>query len=159
FGDVFRSLPAIAAGTEAFVGSGLQDGRLTALGCAQNWAFQQPIFDSVTADLRYHRIADLGCGAAARLIHLVSTRPEVTGIGVDLSPEACDLAVENVKRAGLDERITILQADLLDVVAAPERYPTVVNADLVTSYFILHHFVGCSVAGRGFLEAFRAAFQ
>src|SRR5205814_4728085 len=117
-------------------------GHLTALGCAQNWDFQQPIFDAVTADLRYQRVADIGCGAAARLIHLVEARPGVTGVGVDLSPEACSLASQNVKRAGLDSRITILQADMLDVVRAPEKFPTVVDADLVTSYFILHHFVG-----------------
>ncbi len=159
FGDVFRGLDSLAAGRDAATLAALQDGQLTALGCSQNWTFQQPIFDRVTAGLDFTHAADIGCGAATRLIHLVASRPGTTGIGVDVNTEACQLARQNVKRAGLDDRITIIQADMLDIVEAPETFPQVAEADLVTSYFILHHFVGQSVGGRPFLAAFRSAFR
>ena len=158
FGDIFRDLDSIAAGVDVFGQSTFQDGHLTALGCAQNWTFQQPIFDAATAGLEFSQVTDLGCGAAARLIHLVASRPGVTGVGIDLSGEACQLARENVKLAGLDDRITILQADLLDVVRRPQDYQQAAESDFVTSYFILHHFAESQVDGRGFLSALREAF-
>ncbi|MBT3161263.1 tRNA (adenine(22)-N(1))-methyltransferase TrmK [Streptomyces sp. CHA1] len=158
FGDVFRSLDSLALGRDSFENGTLQDGHLTALGCAQNWTFQKPLFDEATADLEFSHVADIGCGAATRLIHLVESRPGTTGIGIDMNTEACQLARQNVKRAGLDDRITIVQADMLDIVTNPEAYPQVAEADLVTSYFILHHFVGGETGGRPFLTAFREAF-
>lgn len=158
FGDVFRSLDSLALGRDSFASGALQDGHLTALGCAQNWTFQKPLFDEATAGLAFTHAADIGCGAATRLIHLVESRPGTTGIGVDVNAEACQLARQNVKRAGLDDRITIVQADMLDVVSDPAAYPQVAEADLVTSYFILHHFVGGEIGGRPFLTAFREAF-
>ncbi|SHG69705.1 SAM-dependent methyltransferase [Streptoalloteichus hindustanus] len=158
FGDVFRHLDTLLAWPEEFGRSVLQNGHYTALGCAQNWDFQRRIFDGATGDLGFGRVADIGCGAAARLIHLVGGRPDVTGVGVDVSGEACQLARQNVKSAGLDDRITIVQADVLGVVGAPEAFTQVTDADLVTSYFILHHFVGERVGGRPFLTALRAAF-
>jgi SAM-dependent methyltransferase len=158
FGDVLRHLDSITVGTDSFGATVHQDDHLTALGCSQNWTFQQPIFDAATEGLAFTRVADIGCGAATRLIHLVGSRPGVTGIGVDLSTDACQLARENVKRAGLDDRITIIQGNILDVVGNPQDHPQVTDADLVMSYFILHHFMDRQVRGRTFLNALRSAF-
>ncbi|MFB9429887.1 SAM-dependent methyltransferase [Streptoalloteichus tenebrarius] len=158
FGDVFRHLDTLLTWPDEFGRSVLQNGHYTALGCAQNWSFQRPIFDEATGDLGFAKVADIGCGAAARLIHLVGARPDAVGVGVDVSGEACQLARQNVKSAGLDDRITIVQADMRDVVASPRSFPQVADADLVTSYFILHHFVGERVGGRPFLAALRSAF-
>lgn len=53
------------------------------------------------------RILDLGTGTGALLLALLSECPKATGIGVDLSPDACALAQENTERNGLSTRATI----------------------------------------------------
>jgi SAM-dependent methyltransferase len=138
FGDIFRRLDSLMTGVDAFGRSVRQDHRLTALGCSQNWAFQQPVFDDAVRGLSFTRIADIGCGAARRLIHLVESFPGTTAVGVDVSEEVCDLARQNIARAGLEHRISVVRADVMDLVREPENYP--------------------DVGGRPFLTALHAAF-
>ncbi|MDB5650183.1 MAG: protein-(glutamine-N5) methyltransferase, release factor-specific [Hyphomicrobiales bacterium] len=53
------------------------------------------------------RILDLGTGTGALLLALLSECPNSTGIGVDLSPAACEVARLNVHSNGLDARAEI----------------------------------------------------
>ncbi len=62
------------------------------------------------------RILDLGTGSGAILLALLNTFPESSGIGVDLSPEALDLARENGEQTGLADRATFLQSNWFDAV-------------------------------------------
>jgi len=158
FGDVFRRLDSITAGSDRFGKSVFQNGSVTALGCSQNWTFQRPIFDATTAGVQFTKVADLGSGAGTRLIHLVASRRNATGIGIDIDSGACRLARANIRSAGLDDRITIVEGDILDVVTEPQEFPEIVDADLVMSYFLLHHFVDQFVCGASFLRALRLAF-
>jgi release factor glutamine methyltransferase len=50
------------------------------------------------------RILDLGVGSGAILLALLAERPAWTGVGVDISPEALEVARENVALLKLDDR-------------------------------------------------------
>lgn len=50
------------------------------------------------------RIADLGTGSGALLAALLTARPEARGVGVEASPQALDLASENITGLGLQAR-------------------------------------------------------
>lgn len=54
------------------------------------------------------RILDLGVGSGAILLALLAERPAWTGVGVDISPEALEVARENVALLGLGERATLM---------------------------------------------------
>jgi hypothetical protein len=57
---------------------------------------------------------DLGCGRAAMLVELGRRDPRFVGWGVDASPEMCGAARAEVAAAGLDDRVTIIEADAFD---------------------------------------------
>lgn len=50
------------------------------------------------------RILDLGTGSGCLLLALLDQRPDATGTGIDLSPQAISLARDNARRTGLSER-------------------------------------------------------
>jgi release factor glutamine methyltransferase len=56
-------------------------------------------------------ILDLGVGSGAILLSLLAERPNATGIGVDISPAALEVAAANAARLGLTERVQFHAAD------------------------------------------------
>lgn len=52
---------------------------------------------------RAQTVLDLGTGTGAILLALLAERPEWNGLGVDISPEALELARENASMHGLNE--------------------------------------------------------
>lgn len=49
-------------------------------------------------------LLDLGTGTGAILLALLSERPGWTGLGIDISPAALDVARQNARRCALDDR-------------------------------------------------------
>ena len=64
------------------------------------------------AHRRVRRFADLGCGAGVLTVLLLHTLPQATAVGVELQPDAAQLACGNIKANGLNARAEILCADL-----------------------------------------------
>lgn len=56
-------------------------------------------------------ILDLGIGSGAILLALLAERPAATGLGVDISQEALEVAGENAAALGLAARTTLLHGD------------------------------------------------
>ncbi len=54
------------------------------------------------------RLLDLGTGSGAILGTLLKALPRATGIGVDLSPAACEMARKNLNALGLSDRAFIV---------------------------------------------------
>ena len=59
------------------------------------------------------RILDIGTGTGCLLLTLLAELPTATGIGVDISPAALDIARRNAIRRGLDRRATWVEGDAL----------------------------------------------
>ncbi|ATX66571.1 peptide chain release factor N(5)-glutamine methyltransferase [Roseinatronobacter bogoriensis subsp. barguzinensis] len=67
----------------------------------------------VEAALRHPvgRVLDLGTGSGAILLTLLAERPEATGLGVDLSPNALEVARQNAEALGLSARARFVHSD------------------------------------------------
>ncbi|MFF8784453.1 SAM-dependent methyltransferase [Streptomyces sp. NPDC015125] len=96
----------------------------------------EPLFDRVLADPPVEKVADLGCGSGQRLIRILGNHPGARGVGVDISHASVQLATESVDEAGLTDRITVLQGDVL----ALEPRPEFADVDTVTCVFMGHDF-------------------
>jgi len=63
------------------------------------------------------RILDVGTGSGCISIALARGIPTAEIVSVDISPPAIKLAEENVRRTRLEDRITLLESDLLDSIS------------------------------------------
>ena len=69
--------------------------------------------------IQYHRnepdlkVADLGCGSGAILLSFLYYCKEDTGIGVDISKDALQVAEENGRLLKLDDRVNWIEGDYL----------------------------------------------
>ena len=69
------------------------------------------LINDVNSDPRC--VMDLGCGSGFFLVELCRCLPRMIGIGVEQSEESVQDARRLVRRSGLDERITMVQGDVL----------------------------------------------
>jgi ubiquinone/menaquinone biosynthesis C-methylase UbiE len=79
------------------------------------------------------RVLDLGCGAADVTVRFARAYPDAHVVGVDGAPAMLDEGVRLVRRAGLDERVTLEQLRIPDESLAGAGY------DAVIANSLLHH--------------------
>jgi ubiquinone/menaquinone biosynthesis C-methylase UbiE len=90
----------------------------------------------VVGDGGARKVLDLGCGSARMLTRICELDEKIHGVGLDRDRNSCAVARETVQRAGLTDRLTIVQGDASDLAALP---PDVVQGvDTVTVMFLLH---------------------
>ena len=65
------------------------------------------------------RVADVGTGSGAVAIALAVNRPHVEVWATDTSPAAVELARENARLHGVEDRVHVLQGDLLEPIPHP----------------------------------------
>lgn len=82
------------------------------------------------------RVLDLGCGSARMLSRICELNERISGVGVDRNPDSCATARETVARAGLDGRLTIVQADAADLDTIPRD--VLAGVDMISVMFLLH---------------------
>ncbi len=70
-------------------------------------------------------IADLGTGSGCIAVALAHALPQARFYATDISPEAGEVARENFRRYGLEERVIFLEGDLCTVL--PERVDLLVS--------------------------------
>lgn len=73
-------------------------------------------------------VYDLGCGDGALLIAAAKRGARV--VGIDIDPERIKEATENVKRAGVQDRVTLIRGDIFDP-SIPINEATVVTLYLL----------------------------
>jgi len=84
-------------------------------------------------------VCDLGTGSGVILITLLLERPDLSGVGIDVSPDALELARENAARHNVLDRLELMEADFLtadDRRRLAERGPfdaVVTNPPYITS--------------------------
>ena len=92
-----------------------------------------PYAVEVLSGIDFSHVVDLGCGNARFLIG-AAQRFGVTGVGVDLSPEACEDAERRIAEAELVGKVVVRCGDAGDLDAIPE----LADADLAVAHFLLH---------------------
>src|SRR5262245_4785258 len=75
-------------------------------------------------------VYDLGCGDGALLI--AAARPGARVVGVNIDPQRITEATENVRRAGVQDRVTLIRGDIFDPAIAI-RDATVVRPYLLAT--------------------------
>lgn len=134
YGEAMNVFADLLDGTRGFGQDVDRDVRWVAVGSAQ--IGQKDLWPHVVdlaRQFQFQRIADLGCGNAHYLISLCQA-VGAEGIGVDISPAACHEAEQEVAKAGLGERISIIEADAGDL----KKVPGIDKVDLVFTFFFLH---------------------
>jgi SAM-dependent methyltransferase len=92
-----------------------------------------PYAVDVLSGIDFGHVVDLGCGNGRFLIG-AAQRFGVTGVGVDLSPEACEDSKQPIAEAGLTGKVVVRCGDAGDLDAIPE----LAEADLAVAHFLLH---------------------
>lgn len=72
-------------------------------------------------------ILDIGCGSGAILVSLLVQLPEARGLGVDISPGAAAVTLENAEAIGVEERCAVLVSDLYANIPPDERFQIIVS--------------------------------
>jgi SAM-dependent methyltransferase len=134
YGQVLAALGAFSTGALTYGSDVTREGRWVADGSALIGRDDvAPHATEVLSTIDFHHVVDLGCGNARFLIGAAG-RFGVTGVGVDLSPEACEDAARMIEDAGLTGKVVVRCGDAGDLDAIPE----LAEADLVVAHFLLH---------------------
>ena len=91
-------------------------------------------FDNVLCSMPFNCVADLGCGSARRLIGLAKKYPQMRGLGIDIDSDAVRHANESIGTAGLQQRISVRQADVGNLETSDEFS----NVDVLSCFFMGH---------------------
>ena len=59
------------------------------------------------------RIADVGCGSGCIACSIASECPDTLVYALDISPEALALSRRNVERCGVEDRVAVIESDML----------------------------------------------
>ncbi|MFI6853697.1 class I SAM-dependent methyltransferase [Streptomyces sp. NPDC050416] len=114
-----------------------RDSRAISVAC-RNIArtFFDPPFRELLRDVDCTTVADLGCGSSDRLIMMAGLMPGVRGIGIDVAAGAITVSKEAVAEAGVEDRISLVQDDVLNLSPRDEY----AGVDLVTCFLMGHDF-------------------
>jgi SAM-dependent methyltransferase len=149
YGEPLRRIGALTTGAARYGRDHVRDGEWVAGGAALlGRADVVPYAMDLLAGTGFHHMLDIGCGNA-RFLLLACQRFGATGVGVDLSPEACQLAERAVAEAGMSERVQIALGDAADL----RKIPRLAETDLVVTFFLLHEILA---AGRDVLVRYLA---
>ena len=92
----------------------IRDGRLVAKSSVLTGKANYSWVAQKISDLNVDTVVDLGCGSGDIIIDFCKRQNSFRGIGLDIDPEAIQLARENVKQNQLDDRIELITGDMLD---------------------------------------------
>lgn len=113
-----------------------RDGRRVAV--SSRWigdrAFYPAVVERVVAADARH-VVDLGAGAAGLIIGLLDQDDRRTGVAVDLSPAACAAAREAAGRAGVDDRLQVIERSVESLITDPSPLE---GADVIQACFVMH---------------------
>lgn len=115
-------------------------GRTVAL--TSRWIGSRGFYPDVYAEIagrKPRRVVDLGAGAGALLIDLLTALPTSTGLALDISAGACEEAVRAAAHAGVGDRFEVAVRAVESLVDDPSP---LAGADVVHAGFVMHDVVG-----------------
>lgn len=151
YGPLLTELEGLVAGTHRY-GEDVHrdDGQMAAASAAIGRQFTDAALLGVLQSPGIRRIADIGCGGAARLVSLCRQLPELTAVGIDLSSDCCRQAQDNIDAAGLSQRVEIIEARAEHWLAEQG------SVDLVLSVGMFHDLLNSPGAAESFLAGVHA---
>lgn len=153
-GEMFGNLPAIISDEPGRQSRIRRDSRAISVACRSiARTFFDPPLEEILRDVRFRKIADLGCGSGDRLVQIASDRSEVDAIGIDISDGAIAVAKEAVADAELLDRVMLIHDDIRRLTLRDEYE----DVDLVTCFLMGHDFWPADEAVR-ILRELKVAF-
>lgn len=73
------------------------------------------------------RVLDLGTGSGCLLLSILAAVPPAFGVGVDLSPEALEIAKLNAKRLNVDNRVSLIHSRWLESIPRSNLFDVIVS--------------------------------
>ena len=116
----------------------VRPGDLIAKGSYYTGKSNYPWVVSKMKELGVKTVGDIGCGYADVLVGFCKLDSEVKGVGVDISPEALDVAGKRIDKEGLTDRIRLVQGDLTN----PSSFQDAVkDVDAFNGIMVIHEFL------------------
>lgn len=113
-----------------------RDGRRVAV--SSRWIGSRGFYPGVVSEIlsrKPGRVVDLGAGAGALLIRILTELADSTGVALDLSAGACDEAERAARRDGVGDRLTVVNRSVETLVDDPGP---LAGADVVHAGFVMH---------------------
>jgi SAM-dependent methyltransferase len=132
-----------------------RDGRWVAV--SSRWVGSQGFYPNAFAEIieqRPSRVVDLGAGTAGLPIHVLRTLPDSSAVAIDLNPDACAEAERAAKRAGVHDRLQVVNRPIESLVKDPAPLH---GADVVHAGFVMHDLVGAPATFDAVLRTCRAS--
>ncbi len=111
----------------------------------------------------FDRVLDLGTGSGCILLTLLAEVPHATGVGADISAQACAVAARNSQTLGLSDRAKIVESDWarsvggrFDLVVSNPPYIALAEMSDLAPEVRLHEPYGALTDGGDGLMAYRA---
>jgi len=122
------------------------------------WMGEQDFYpqaENAIVSFKPKKIVDLGSGTCGLLIRCLNKLPEARGVGVDLNPQACEKARSTIRQAGLEERLSVVEAPIQRLTRDAALLE---DADVIHGGFVLHDLMPADEAMLDrLLQTFRAA--
>jgi SAM-dependent methyltransferase len=112
---LYRDLPGQLAGGPARTDV-REHGELIARLSRGTEHFVTELLRSTVAAEAPARVLDVGCGSGADLATMLEAAPAATGVGVEVIPEAADLAERTFAQRGVAERAALHRGELRDLI-------------------------------------------
>ncbi|MDQ3761714.1 MAG: methyltransferase domain-containing protein [Actinomycetota bacterium] len=134
YGEPLRRVDSFLAGIKRYGVDYVRDDKWVARGAALLGGKDVvPTAKNLLRQITFDRVLDLGCGNA-HLLTSICQDFDACGVGIDISSEACADAKKLVARAGMADRVAIIQADAAEV----DKIDELASINLVVAFFLLH---------------------
>jgi SAM-dependent methyltransferase len=157
--ELFRQMPSVLV-SENRVGQFYQrDAAAIAYACREidELCYAPTFWEAMgRLDFDVSQVADLGCGSGGRVLDVLARYPRARGVGIDISRPALDAARAGSSAAGMSDRVTFIEADVLDLQERPEF----AGVELITCFMMGHDFwprENCVAAFRQLRKVFPSA--
>jgi SAM-dependent methyltransferase len=136
YGPVLRKIPDLMRGDAVYGVDVERDGGPLSRHSGTIFAkYYTPVVLAAMHAGNAKQILDLGCGSGRLLLDACLQDPDITGVGLDIAPDAIEFARELAREHGLEERLSFVVADAFD----PAGWPDVCKqADLISAVGVLH---------------------
>lgn len=160
YGHVLGSAAELVTGEYRYGREVSREESMVAQGTALNDRYHMAAeLKSAMADLPVSKIVDLGSGNSARLCRIASGMSGTYGVGLDISRPATQLAIEKVKKTGLQDFVRPVQADVIELLNGSVKQDLIKGADTVMSFYLLHDLLARSASRAELFQRMRDSFS